>query len=89
MACAVALDAFCGCGGSTIQLALTCQRVVAVDVSPERIEMARHNARIYGVEDRIEFICGDAVAVMQRLKVCAVNNSYCTNSYVQRKEKPI
>lgn len=33
--------------------------VLAIDIDPLKIELARNNARVYGVEDRIEFIVGD------------------------------
>jgi trimethylguanosine synthase len=33
--------------------------VIAFDTSPTRLALARHNAAIYGVVDRIEFILGD------------------------------
>ena len=33
--------------------------VIAIDTSETRLRLARHNAAIYGVEDRIEFILGD------------------------------
>lgn len=33
--------------------------VIAIDISRSRLEIARHNAIIYGVADRIEFIQGD------------------------------
>lgn len=33
--------------------------VIAIDTSPVRLALARHNAAIYGVEDRIEFILAD------------------------------
>ncbi|ETN57766.1 prip interacting protein, pimt [Anopheles darlingi] len=55
------VDAFCGCGGNTIQFAFTCQKVIAIDIDPRKIEMAKHNAAVYGVADRIEFITGDFV----------------------------
>lgn len=55
----VALDAFCGVGGSAIGLARAGKRVIAVDTDARRIEMARHNAAIYGVAERIEFVVGD------------------------------
>ncbi|CAF1044557.1 unnamed protein product [Rotaria sordida] len=57
--CDVIIDAFCGVGGNTIQFAFTCQRVIAIDIDPKKIEMAKQNAQVYGVEDRIEFIQGD------------------------------
>jgi trimethylguanosine synthase len=69
----VILDLFCGAGGNAIQFALAgmeeegqeldepTTRVIAVDIDPDKIEYARHNARIYGVEERIQFLVGDAV----------------------------
>ncbi|KAF8991047.1 RNA cap guanine-N2 methyltransferase-domain-containing protein [Cyathus striatus] len=57
--CDTILDAFCGVGGNAIAFAKTCQRVIALDTSPTRLALARHNAQIYGVADRIEFILAD------------------------------
>ncbi|KAK0526822.1 putative diacylglycerol O-acyltransferase tgs1 [Tilletia horrida] len=57
--CNTILDAFGGAGGNAIQFAKVCERVVAVEIDPIKVEMARHNARIYGVEDRITFVTGD------------------------------
>ncbi|XP_055345496.1 trimethylguanosine synthase-like [Paramacrobiotus metropolitanus] len=70
--CDVIVDAFCGVGGSAIQFALTCERVIAVDIDPQKIAFAQHNARIYGVEERIEFICADFFEVAGRLRADAV-----------------
>lgn len=66
-ACDIVIDAFCGAGGNTIQFAKTCQRVIAIDIDPKKIEMAKHNAQIYGVADRIEFIVGDYFALADTL----------------------
>ncbi|KAG5338026.1 Trimethylguanosine synthase [Termitomyces sp. J132] len=60
--CDTILDAFCGVGGNAIAFAKTCQRVIALDTSPIRLALARHNAQIYGVADRIEFILADYIA---------------------------
>lgn len=70
--CDVIIDAFCGAGGNTIQFAKTCQRVIAIDIDQKKIEMAKHNATIYGVADRIEFIVGDYFALAKRLKADVV-----------------
>ena len=43
--------------------------VIAIDIDPVKIQYARHNAAIYGVEDRIEFIVGDVFDVLPSLKV--------------------
>jgi trimethylguanosine synthase len=52
------IDAFCGIGGSAITLAEACLKVYAIDIDKNRLEMARHNASVYGV-DNIEFINAD------------------------------
>jgi len=33
--------------------------VIAIDIDPVKIDMCRQNARIYGVEENIEFVVGD------------------------------
>jgi len=57
--CDVVLDAFCGVGGNAIAFARTCERVIALDTSPTRLALARHNAALHGVAARIEFVLGD------------------------------
>ncbi|KAL0484086.1 trimethylguanosine synthase [Acrasis kona] len=55
------IDAFSGVGGNAIQFALheNCERVIAVELNENRIKCAAHNASIYGVADKIEFIQAD------------------------------
>lgn len=65
--CDVIIDAFCGAGGNTIQFAFVCERVIAIDIDPEKIKLAKHNAEIYGVADRIEFIVGDFFELAESL----------------------
>ncbi|KIK69900.1 hypothetical protein GYMLUDRAFT_90886 [Collybiopsis luxurians FD-317 M1] len=60
--CDTILDAFCGVGGNAIAFAKTCQRVIALDTSPVRLALARHNAQIYGVAQHIEFILADYIS---------------------------
>lgn len=57
--CGIVLDAFCGVGGNAIQFALTCEKVIAIDIDPIKLKMAKHNARVYGVEQFITFLQGD------------------------------
>jgi hypothetical protein len=54
------IDATAGCGGDAIAFARCGSRVVAIERDPARLEMAKHNARLYGVADRIDFLEGDA-----------------------------
>lgn len=46
--------------------------VIAIDIDPKKIEMARHNATIYGVQDKIEFIVGSYFDLVDGLKADVV-----------------
>lgn len=70
--CDLIIDAFCGVGGNTIQFAKVCERVIAIDIDPKKIEMAKHNAAIYGVQDKIEFIIGNYFDLIEGLKADVV-----------------
>ena len=65
---ALVVDAFCGAGSSAIHLAATCGKVIAVDHDSAKLEMARHNAEIYGVEDKIDLVCADAFEALKKLE---------------------
>lgn len=43
-----------------------------MDIDPVKIELAKHNAAVYGVEDRIEFITGDFMKIAPHLKADVV-----------------
>lgn len=64
--------------------------VIAVDLDPIKIKCARRNARIYGVGDRIEFICSDFLNVARALRSGSVDAVYLSPpwggpSYQKRK----
>lgn len=59
--CKVIADISCGIGGQAIYFAKRCDKVYAIEIDPKKIEYARKNANIMGV-DNIEFITGDALA---------------------------
>ena len=42
--------------------------VIAIDIDAHKIELARNNAEIYGVANRIEFIVGDFMELSNKLK---------------------
>jgi predicted RNA methylase len=52
-------DICCMVGATTIQLAKKIPVVYGIDIDGERIKKAKANARLYGVEDRIDFIQGN------------------------------
>ncbi|XP_062935568.1 trimethylguanosine synthase isoform X1 [Cynocephalus volans] len=70
--CDIIVDAFCGVGGNSIQFALTGKRVIAIDIDPVKIDLARNNAEVYGIADKIEFICGDFLLLASCLKADVV-----------------
>lgn len=62
------VDLFTGVGGNAIQFAQWSRHVIAIDIDPIKIDYARHNAAIYGVDDKIDFIKGDSFSLAPRLK---------------------
>lgn len=71
-ACGVLVDPFAGVGGNSIQFARTCASVLALDIDPQRLSMASHNAAVYQTEASIEFVCADFLEVGSRLKADGV-----------------
>ena len=49
--------------------------MVAVEIDPRKVELAAHNAKVYGVEDRIEFVVGDFFRLAPFLKVCLLSSA--------------
>lgn len=68
----VVVDAFCGAGGNAIQLARVCSQVIAIDIDPIKIALARHNAEIYKVSHKIQFLIGNFFQLAPSLKADAV-----------------
>ena len=64
---ATVVDATVGCGGNAIGFARHGCSVVAIDPDPGRLAHARHNAEVYGVADRIQFVAGRGEVVVARL----------------------
>ncbi|KAL0360838.1 UNVERIFIED_CONTAM: Trimethylguanosine synthase [Sesamum radiatum] len=48
------------------------KHVIAIDIDPKKIDYARHNAAIYGVEDNIDFVKGDSFSLAPTLKADTV-----------------
>ncbi|KAL6595377.1 S-adenosyl-L-methionine-dependent methyltransferase [Neocallimastix californiae] len=66
--CNVIVDGFCGAGGNSIQFAKYCKKVISVDIDEVKIKCAKNNARIYGVEDKIEFIHGNLIELIPHIR---------------------
>lgn len=60
------IDACAGAGGNAIGFARAGCSVVAIEIDPGRLAMAKYNAQLYGVVDRIEFILGDARTILPK-----------------------
>lgn len=58
------VDAGCGIGGNAIAFARAGCRVQAIEADAARLELARHNAAVYGVAGQIEFVHGDALVIV-------------------------
>lgn len=58
------VDAGCGIGGNAIAFARAGCSVVAIEADADRLALARHNAGVYGVAEKIEFVHGDALALV-------------------------
>ncbi|WCJ35427.1 S-adenosyl-L-methionine-dependent methyltransferases superfamily protein [Euphorbia peplus] len=66
------IDCFTGVGGNAIQFALRCKHVTAIDIDPKKIDYAYHNAAIYGVQEKVDFIKGDSFVLAPKLKAGTV-----------------
>jgi len=62
------LDLFCYTGGFSINAALGgAKRIVGVDIKPEWLAMARKNAQLNGVSDKIEHREGDVFDILNNI----------------------
>jgi len=68
-----AADIGTGSGAIAVTLALLHPhwRVIATDLSPEALEVARANARALGADARMDFVCGDLLEPLARRGVIA------------------
>lgn len=57
---------------SIVQILFLFFSVIAIDINPSKVEMAKHNADIYGVSDKIEFITGDYFQLAKTIRADAV-----------------
>jgi len=60
------LDLYCGAGTIGLFMASRVKKVIGVEVVPQAVEDARHNAEINGISNA-EFICADAEQTAEKL----------------------
>lgn len=46
--------------------------MIAIDIDKDKLECARHNAEVYGVADRIEFVHADFLSIAHMLSADVV-----------------
>lgn len=63
------VDICCGAGGNAIGFARAGCSVTAIEIDAARLAMAKHNAAVYGVANRIEWHHGDARTLLPSLQV--------------------
>ena len=64
------MDAMAGCGGNIVAFArMGSRRVIAIDIDHRRLAATRHNARLYGVEARVETVHADYLQAADGLEV--------------------
>lgn len=63
---AILIDCFAGVGGNVIAFALSgrWRRVYAIEKDPKALACAKHNAKIYGVQDKISWYAGDCFEIV-------------------------
>lgn len=77
LSCGIAVDAFGGVGGSSVQLAGCCSLTIATDISMDRLLLAKHNAAVYGVGSRLDFVCGDFLRMAPHFQVLLATATDC------------
>lgn len=61
------VDACCGSGGNAIGFARAGCQVTAIELDSARLDEARHNAAVYGVQEQIRFMRADALEAVAQL----------------------
>jgi trimethylguanosine synthase len=79
----VVFDPFCGCGGNAIAFAAQSgvAQVVCIDVDIEKLKKAHHNASIYGVQQKLLLVHGNAYDVLSRYKDGSLIESESTKKH--------
>ena len=86
------IDIGTGAGNIAIALAYHLKNsfIYAIDISSEALSLAKENAEINNLEDRIEFLCGDLFASLEGKNLEQKIDAVVSNPpYVKKEEKDI
>lgn len=71
------VDVCCGSGVGGLSLAARVQQIVLADINPSAIRLARVNAHLAGITDRVELACGDLFSpVVDEVDLVIANPPY-------------
>lgn len=62
-------DCFCGVGGLSLAFAAAGKRVHGIELNAHRAKLAQSNAKIFGVEEKIDIVCADAMSFLASIKL--------------------
>lgn len=62
----ILLDLYCGAGTIGLSMADSVKKLIGVEIIPEAVENAKHNAKLNHIENA-EFFCGDAGEIASKL----------------------
>lgn len=84
----IAIDAFAGVGGNTVQLAARCERVVAIELDASRAALLAHNVRLHGASSRVDVLVGDFYQIAHRLRADCLFLSPPWGGPAYRRDRP-
>lgn len=66
------VDAFGGIGGNAIAFAKQGKKVFLIELNKKRLKVAKNNAKVYGVQNKIKFIHGNFFKEAPKIKADAI-----------------
>jgi len=80
----------CGIGAQTIAFSKTCKKIIALEINPNAIEIARNNIKRLGIKN-VEFIDGDALFAgnIKKIKAAKPDIIFCDTARKEKGERTI
>ena len=74
--CVVDIGTGSGCIAVTLAVHQVAPQVIAVDISPDALAVAQHNARHHACTDTLQFVCGDLCTMLAPVPLIVSNPPY-------------